>query len=483
MVVRIPASCRASFRVDVVSGICLALGMGLLGLTTAVLRKTLLAPEWAITALITVQTGVLVFSLAWAGASYERRKVPLVSLGAYISGAGLILTGLAPWLISLVLPSAQGSPLLRGASVTALIFLVMASAVYLTASGFNALLAAVYRDNYPPECRAQILSWANIPKLLIGMAVGLAASRLLDYREGSYGLVLACGGALFIAAGLVYRRMPVTADKDYPAGFNGGAMARAVAPVALVALARRKWKFMGFLFRWSFSRMRNVPYLFQFFATPRGIVSLMRKDRHYARFQICQTLHGSGNLLCGPAYVLVATDKLKMSYLEIMLLLTVIPAVLQVASSLAWAPLVDRLSPSRARIYNSPFWAAGLIVFPMSVWLGSHVPAYAARVVTGLAMGGAGLMWTLNPLYYARPHNSTQYLAAHNFLTGTRGVVITLLGGWLYAVIGLWVFAAGAASIILAWILFYFQDNAERRDPRFAREGSGTVVAQVQPNK
>jgi len=76
-------------------------------------------------------------------------------------------------------------------------------------------------------------------------------------------------------------------------------------------------------------------------------------------------------------------------------------------------------------------------------------------------------MWTLGPLYYARSHNSTQYLAAHSFLTGTRGIIITLVGGSLHVCLGQWVFVVGAAAIITSWILFYFQERAEQRDPRF----------------
>jgi MFS family permease len=465
MAFHIPISCRRSFWMDVAAGVLLALAGAFLGLGPAILKKALLAPDWVITLLLTVQTGVLVFSMAWSGASHGRRKIPLVCFGACAAGVLLIVAGLTPWLIQW-LPW-HDRPILLDATAPAMLFLVLASSVFLAASGFNALLTSIYRDNYPLVCRAQILAWGTIPKILAGMVMGIITARALDLWPNAWGWLLACGGLFFIAAGLVYHRMPNPVDASLPRGINLRQTVRGLTPIALIAIGRRKWRFVRFLFRWSLSTTRNVPYLFQFFTTPRGMVSLMRKDRHYVRFQICQTLHGSGNLLCGPACVLVMTDLFKLSYLQFILLYSVIPTLVQAATGPLWAPLVDRLSPSRARIWNSPFWAAGLLLFSLGGWYHSLPLAYLARATTGFAQGGAGLMWSLGPLYYAKPHNATHYLAAHNFLTGTRGIVITLVGGLFYFWFGLWVFVIGAAMVIVGWVLFYFQDRAERRDPHF----------------
>ncbi len=465
MAFQIPLSCRRSFRIDVAGGILLALGGAFLGLGPIILRKGLGAPGWVVTLLLTVQTGVLIFCMGWAGASHGRRKMPLVCFGSAAAGVLLIVTGLTPWLIQW-LPSGD-RPLLQGATAPALLFFLLASSVFLAASGLGALLTSIYRDNYPLECRARILSRASLPKTFAGLAMGLGAARALDLWPEGWGWLLACGGLFFLAAAQVYRLMPSAFDAALPRGVNLRQAVRGLTPIAFIALARRKWRFIHFLFRWSLSTARNVPYLFQFFLTPRGMVSLMRKDRHYTRFQLCQTLHGSSNLILGPAYVLVMTDVLNLSYLECGLLNLFIPALIGSVTAPLWAPLVDRMSPSRARFWNSPFWAAGMLLFPLAAWLHNLPLAYAARIITGLAAGGAGLMWTLGPLYYAKPHNATHYLAAHNFLTGTRGIIFTLLGGLFYYWFGLWVFIIGAGMLVTAWILFYFQDRAERRDPNF----------------
>jgi MFS family permease len=465
MAFRIPLSCRPSFRIDVATGICLTLAGAFLGLGPAILRKALFAPPWVITILATVQTAVLVFSMAWAGASHGRRKIPLVCFGACAAGGLLIVTGLTPWLIQF-LPSGR-RPIFLGADAPVLLFLALASSVFLACSGFNALMTSICRDIFPVECRAQILARGSIPKTFAALAMGIVAAQVLDLLPNSWGWLLACGGLFFIAAGLVYRHMPNPVDEALPRGVNLRQAIRGLAPIALIALVRRKWSFIHFLFRWSFASARNFPYLIQFFITPRGLVSLMRKDRHYSRFQICQTLHGSSNLILTPAYILVMTDILKLSYLQYTMLMMVVPALVQFITVQRWAPHVDRLSPSRARIYSTPFWVAGMLIFPLAAWLHNLPLAYVSRIVSGIAMSGAGLMWTLGPLYYAEPHNATPYLAAHNFLTGTRGLVITLVGGLFYYWFGLWVFVIGAAMAIVAGILFFLQDRSERRDPSF----------------
>lgn len=481
MAFRIPLSCRPSFRIDVAAGICLALAGAFVGLCPAILRKALFAPQWVITLLATVQTGVLVFSMVWAGASHGRRKMPLVRFGTYAAGALLIVTGLTPWLIQF-LPSGQ-RPILLGADAPVLLFLALASCVFLAGSGFNALMTSICREIFPLHCRAQILARGSIPKTFAALGMGIVAAMALDFLPGDWGWLLACGGLFFIATGLIYRHMPNPVDAALPRGVNLRQAIRGLAPIALIALVRRKWSFIRFLFRWSFASWRNFPFLIQFFLTPRGMVSLMRKDRHYARFQICQTLHGSSNLILTPAYILVMTDVLKLSYLQYIMLMMVVPGLLQIITMPLWAPHVDRLSPSRARIWSTPFWVSGILLFALAASLHNLPLAYLSRIFIGVANGGAGLMWTLGPLYYAKPHNATHYLAAHNFLTGTRGLVITLVGGLFYYWFGLWVFIIGAAIVILAWILFILQDRFERRDPDFhgvlpgpAREEEGLTV-------
>ena len=200
---------------------------------------------------------------------------------------------------------------------------------------------------------------------------------------------------------------------------------------------------------------------------PGEVYALLQRNPHFRRFQFCQTLHGSGNLMCGPAYLLVMTDVLKLSYLEIGLLSSVVPAIGNIISTLRWAPLVDRLSPCRARVRNSPLWIAGLLLFPLSVYFNNSLFAWASFACTGLAMGGSGLLWSLGPLYYSGKDDAAHFSAAHSFLTGMRGFVFILIGGQVYLLIGTPVFFIGGAMIIVAMYLFHVQDKVEQQDAEF----------------
>jgi hypothetical protein len=167
------------------------------------------------------------------------------------------------------------------------------------------------------------------------------------------------------------------------------------------------------------------------------------------------------------------TDELELGYLQIVIIMTVIPPLMQVLSTTLWAPVVDRLSPARVRVFNSPFWIMGMLLFPLSVLVpGGLVLAYLAFVSRGLAMGGSRLLWMLGPLHYADKDEPAHYLAVHNFLTGLRGLVAVGVGGVFYLWFGKWVFVLGAAMMALATTMFHFQDRRERRDPDFRGEAA-----------
>lgn len=433
MAFHIPTSCRRAFRIDVLAGIFLSLGLAFLFLSEPVLRKTLVAPRWLVVLLFSLRMGSMVFSPAWAGASHLRRKVPFVSFGAVVSGLLLVVAAASVPLMRRWLPEEALRGSLFGASPEVLAFFVMTSMVFVATSGFNALQVAVYRQNFPVDSRARIVSRINIFRVGMMLAGSLVAAWLLDRWDFAFCPLMVLGGLSFVVGGLIYRRMHVVGEEAFPTTVNVEELKQRIVP--------------------------------------RGIIRLMRENRHFLRFQICQTFHGAGNLVCQSAFLLVMTDELKLDYFQLVLIMTVVPPLMQIVSTTLWAPFVDRQSPSRARVFNTPFWILGMVLFPLSVLVpGGVVFAYLAFASRGVAMGGSTLLWSLGPLHYAKQDDAAHYLAVHNFLTGLRGLVAVAVGGAFFLWLGKWVFALGAAMMVAATVMFYLQDRAERRDPDFRGE-------------
>ena len=411
------------------------MGLAFLFLSEPILRKTLLAPAWLVVMLFSLRMGSMILSPAWAGASHLRRKVPLVSFGAVAAGVLLAVTAVSVPVLRRWLPSAWQGVRLLGAPVDVVVFFVLAALVFAATSGFNALQVAVYRENYPVHCRAKIVSRINIFRIGIMLLAALGAAYLMDRRPGAYSLLMVLGGAGFVAGGLVYSRMRVAGQDGLPASIN-----------------------------WRELRRRIVP---------QGVIRLMRQNPHFLRFEICQTFHGCGNLVCQSAFLLVLTDELGLPYQHIVPITLVMAPLMAVLSTTLWAPVVDRVSPARARVFNSPFWVLGMLLFPLSALVpGGLVFAYLAFMSRGVAQGGSQLLWALGPLHYADKDEPAHYLAVHNFLTGLRGLVAVGVGGVFYLWVGKWVFLLGAALMMTATVMFHFQDRAERRDPAFRGEAA-----------
>jgi hypothetical protein len=441
MAFRIPESCRKAFRIDIVAGGLFSLGLAYLFLTEAVLRKTLDAPRWLVIALFSLRMGSLILSPAWAGASHGRRKVPFISFGAI--AAGVLLMGVAisvPGIRMLMPPSveatggAEASTPWYAVSPDLLVFCLLAAMAYIGASGLNVLQMSVYGQNYPVQSRAKIVSRINLRRMGLLGTVGLVMALLMDRWPMIYAPLMVLGGLAFILGGLLYRKMHVVGEEHLRASVNTAELKTRISPLA------------------SFR--------------------LMFRNPHFLRFEICQTFHGAGNLISVAAFLLVLTDELNAAYFHIVMIMLVVPPAMEALSTTLWAPVIDRMSPARARVFNSPFWVLGLLLFPLCA-LVPHglVFAYLAQMSRGIAMGGSKLLWSLGPLHYADKDEPAHYLAAHNLVTGLRGLVFVAIGGLLYVtLLGKWVFVLGALLMTTALVMFYFQDRAEQRDPAFRGE-------------
>ncbi len=175
---------------------------------------------------------------------------------------------------------------------------------------------------------------------------------------------------------------------------------------------------------------------------PRGLLALLKEDPLYARFMWWMSVFGFGNLMLGPAQILVLNDQFETSYLEGILVTTVIPIAVMPLAIPAWSRLLTRTHVIAFRsIHGWTFVAAALLLF-IAVLLNSMPLMYTASVALGLGFAGGSLAWNLGHHDFAPPHRDSEYMALHVTLNGIRGAIAPFVAIALYAPLA----AAGLAA-------------------------------------
>lgn len=192
----------------------------------------------------------------------------------------------------------------------------------------------------------------------------------------------------------------------------------------------------------------------------RDMGAILRRDRHFAAYEIAFMSYGTGWMICTALVPLLANDKLNLDYAEFANATVVAWQVTMIVMLVPMGRLADRIGPVRLAA-GSFLWLTiypiGLLAAPSAVWLGGCTILYA------LGMVGVHLTWTLGPVAFApEPERASHYLAIHGTLVGVRGMVVQGVGVGLYSLTGrFW------PAMMLGALGFFW---ASRRMRRLARE-------------
>lgn len=207
-------------------------------------------------------------------------------------------------------------------------------------------------------------------------------------------------------------------------------------------------------------------------------VTILRKDRLYARYMLAQFLLGSANFFTDPILVNALTKDVQTSYILSQAILHLIPSIVVLFSVGFWARYFDRVNILRFRVHNSACWvtsyaciAAGMLVLQV---FGLDALSYVVplliigRIFNGLGAAGGTIGWNIGHLYFARPHQSELYMGIHIALTGLRGLCIPLISFPLAMWLGYYALLIPVTLAVLAHAMFQRQarENPDlRRTP------------------
>lgn len=382
-----PRFARRSYAIELVTTFFFALALstvegGFIGVFTKQTFEGVADPSWLnfVVALVAAAPELAnIVSFVWVSLSHGRAKIP------FINGLQLAVIALAAGIA--VMPR-------TGLGLAGLAVAVVAARVCW--SGISALRPTVWRANYSARVRARIVGkFSTVQQVLVAM-VGLGLGLALDWNQASAQVLVPLLAGLGIVAVVATSRQRV----------RGG-------PLMLKQEGKEP----------SIGRPWNAPAM---------VWRVLRKDPRYAQFMLCMFVLGFGNLMVNPVLVIILKDQFGMGYFGSVLVISGIPYLLMPLAIPLWARLLDRAHVVKFRSIHGWMFVLSTGIFLWAVLAHSMGLMYAGAVVQGIAYGGGTLAWNLGHVDFARPSQTSQYMATHLTLNGVRGLVAPLLAVGVY---------------------------------------------------
>lgn len=181
-------------------------------------------------------------------------------------------------------------------------------------------------------------------------------------------------------------------------------------------------------------------------------------DRVFRFTLLTWMIMGFGNLMIFPLRVeYLANPKygMRLSELEIALLVSVIPNVSRFFCSMMWGVLFDRINFFTLRVALNMGFVLGMVSFFFS---GSWFFLVLGACIYGVSIAGGDVAWNLWVTKFAPEGKSRAYMSVHTFLTGLRGVIAPIVGFQVISRFGFTVLLfSSTALVILASLLLLFE--------------------------
>lgn len=347
-------------------------------------------------------------SFAWAAAAHGRSKIRFINT--------LQVSTLAMILVIAFLPRS-------GPGVLALAGVVMLARVFM--AGVVTLRATVWSANYHRSERAHATGrFATLTVLVVAVA-GYALGLALDARPESFRFLVPAACVFGLAGVFAYSRIRVRRHK-------------------------------GLLRREDAHTDDDRPSF-----NPLAVPRVLKRDPHFAFFQLFMFLLGTGNIMLTAPLVITLRDQFREQYLGGILATSSIPLLAMPLAIPLWARLLRARHVVVFRSYHS--W---VFVLAQSVILLGTVLHRVELILIGMGIQGVGyaggtLAWNLGHLDFAPPDRATQYMGVHVTLNGVRGLIAPFLAVGIYEALearaagsGAWVFAFSVVFCIVGALGF-----------------------------
>jgi hypothetical protein len=195
---------------------------------------------------------------------------------------------------------------------------------------------------------------------------------------------------------------------------------------------------------WCLIRIPSTPLTNSGSTHPLRALRYAKTDRLFRLTLMNWMLMGTGTLMMQPLRVeYVANPKYGQTWsvLTIALLTGVIPNAVRLVLSPFWGWLFDHANFFVLRVVLNVGFMLSIVTFFMSQTFSGLL---FGALIYGISNSGGDIAWSLWVTKFAPPQRVADYMAAHTFFTGCRGVVAPVLSFQLVA--------ANVSMMSLGWI-------------------------------
>ncbi len=335
--------------------------------------------NFAVAAVTAAPAMANITSFLWAGLAHGRPKVPFIA-GLQIATALMVLMlGFCPQSVAGLAIFTVGTVLAR-----------------MCWSGVITIRTAVWRANYPHADRARIAGKMATVQSLVLAATGFLIGNALDFSPSSFAYVFPVAAAFGLFGNTIYRKVRLRGQRR-------------------LARAERD------------GRREERPTL-----SPMSVVRVLREDAAYRRFMTWMFIFGLGNLMISAPLAISLEEELGVSYLEGILVTTVIPLAVMPLIIPLWARLLGRRHIIEFRAVHGWSFVVASGVLTAAAFFESFALYCLAAAFLGVGFAGGVLAWNLGHHDFAPDHRDGQYMGVHVTLTGIRGIMAPFLAVGLY---------------------------------------------------
>lgn len=409
--------------------------------------RSLHAPDALVGVVVSSIAIANLFAVWWASLAARRSVRRLLIPGILILAAIMFSFALTPMSRSLDrlagIGSAEGAT--RVWSLSAALFAAQVMLAWIVVQGINTVRTRMWKLNYPASHRARIMARFAMWQVLVAVLTSALIGTYMDGRipirvrpwidldwslawlphsgtADAFDLLFPAAGLVALASAWFYRRVKVRREHH-----------------ALAEHSRTRQAPMPHDTEASFI----LPGWFQ---TLRGGVmiglgearTLLRQDLRFRRYMSWQMLAGTGTMLMEVPTILILNELFQVNYVAAAGLLAIVPQLVVIGFTPAWAKLFDRWPLMGFRITQMSVWILSRLTLGAGFWLHSLWLVGAGLALGGLALAGGRFSWQLGHMAFSQPHNDATYMGIHQALTGVRGLITPFLGAALYRYVMGW---------------------------------------------
>ncbi|HWP39799.1 MAG TPA: hypothetical protein VNL70_02650 [Tepidisphaeraceae bacterium] len=408
-----------------------------------------------------------IMAMVWSELSIGRRKVPFVNLlqlGVILMVASVALTAMVPRELTLWHMGGRAVTI----NAAGWVFAAQIVIARMLASGIITIRSQIWRANYPRWVRAQVTSRIAVVATTVLAVTTFAGSYILDQNPRAY-VYLYPIAALIGAIGIWQfskirvRREALLLRREE----------QLYAPRPEGLSQTDETNVLNYQ-----ARAPRVSLLTFFIQSFQQAGQILRQDKAFRDYQRWQFFSGFSFMLYGPSLLYMVSTQMtdpSKDYLLATVVLQLVPMVVSLVATQAWAPLFDRVHVVLFRVYQSYISVAGqLTLFLGAIWAwklgGSERTGLAiitlGQILVGISTGAGNLAWNLGHNDFAPRDQAAVYMGVHVMLTGVRGCLAPFLGSWLFEhLLGRHVFLL--STLICTVAMFGFMSMARATPNKF----------------